>query len=741
MPQDVQRIGRSIKFADGKAPHEKAKLVRAEVREGLSQITELDMDFMIEGTAGKDVDVNTMVGKLITIEIEIKDPDNGIDTTKYFTAHIIEISFERVLEGEALYSARCRNWLWFLTQTTDCRIFQNQNAEQIITAVFAEYGFESANHLNKSKLSGRGQDQRIFCVQYRETDYDFVYRLMVEEGITYYVLHENGKDIVHLVGAAAQLPDHEPKEFEYHKEDDAAQTRPDFVWDWSEYAHVRTAQVTLNDFDFKKPSTELLLSSKATPEYTLHNKYEVYDYPGRYHDDQVGTTITETRQQAHAAQFRRFGGECSVRWLATGHRFTLAKHVRDSLNIEYFVIEAVHQMQIESDYDDGALKDTLLGRNLRHEFGKMRAEGSEEEDGKYPQAPRPYRVLFSAQKHGGTVGNEFRPPYPCRRPVIPGLQTATVVGPQNDEIYTDAYGRVKVHFHWDRIGERNENDSCWIRKAEPWTGAGWGMQWIPRVGQEVVVQFEEGDPDRPMIVGMLFNNAKIYPTFRGKDEAKATLTSQDEDGNSLASALPANKTMMGWTTRSTKGGKAGTFHELVFEDKLNAEFVRFQSERDFKSIVKNNAEYTYGLEHKDKGDVTITIHNSLTETLNEGDHKFTVSKGKEDYTVEKDRTVTMNANHVETISKDQTSKITGNQNITVSKSQTTTVTQKITTKANSKITLKCGGSTIEMTPSKISIKSVQVEINGSASAKLLGGKAEVTGTGMVMVGAPMVKIN
>lgn len=739
---DVKRdkATRSI-IMDG--PDDDMKLVRAEVREGLSKITEMDIEFVVEGAAGKDFALSGLVGERITLTVK-PDPENNHNNPKYFSAHVIEVCFERVFEGEALFSARCRAWPWFLTEMADCRIYQEMSTIDIIKDVFSRSGFSGSTYIDESKLSGKGAEIRTFCVQYRETSWDFVYRLMVEDGITFYFRHENEKDILCFVGECGSLPDLSPKAWECHTEEDASANRGDYFFDWSEYNAAATSKTTLKDFDFVKPTVDLKVSKPLAYTGKFADILERYDYPGRYTEDKRGTDLADFRQLANAAGFVRYSGIGNVRSLATGHRITIGECARSALNREYFIIEAVHQLQIEASYDTGELSETLLSKNQAYPFAKENDEFSKqdrEESGKSASnngaVPKPYRVLCKAQPHP----SEFKPPYPCNRPSISGLQTATVVGPSGREIYTDPYGRVKLQFHWDLVGKSDEKSSCWVRKAEPWTGAGWGMQWVPRIGQEVVVQFEEGDPDRPLVVGMLFNNAKTYPTFRGKDEAKATLTSQDAEGNSLKSALPANMTMVGWTTSSSKGGKTSKFHELVFEDKLNSEFVRFQSERDYRAIIKNNAKIDVGLVHKDKGDYELTIHNDRKVTVKEGDHTFLVEKGKEDYTVEKDRTVTMNANHIEKISKDQTSKIGGNQEVTVSKSQTIDVTQKISAKAGTKVTIKCGGSTIEMTPSKISLKSVQVVINGSAQSKVSGAVVDVAGSGMTKISGGVVKIN
>jgi len=308
---------------------------------------------------------------------------------------------------------------------------------------------------------------------------------------------------------------------------------------------------------------------------------------------------------------------------------------------------------------------------------------------------------------------EFKLPHAAPKPRIMSMQTALVVGPSGEEIYTDEFGRVKLHFYWDREGQKNEASSCWVRKAEPWSGKGWGMVWVPRIGQEVVVQFEEGDPDRPLIVGMLFNDQTKHPF-----------------------TLDANKTRMGWTTISSKSGTAGGYektsalaHEFIFEDKKDSEFVRLQSERDYFERIKNNATITVGMEHQDEGNYDMTIYNHRTEVVKQGNHTFTVEVGTEDYTVEDDRTVTMNNNHIEEVANDQTSTIGANQTVdigtdqtvNIGSNQTIDVGQNIEITAGTKITLKVGNTKIEMTSQGITMSGMNIEATADMNFAASGG--------------------
>ncbi len=654
----IEFKGRSIKV-HGPVPTEEMQLLRAEVREGFGKATEIDLEFM---STKIDLDLDKVLGKPVTIEIETEE--NG---KRYFAGHAIEVVFEGIYQGQGHYVASLRSWNWFLTRTTDSRIFQDKSAIEIIKEIFADHGFNDFKDETTQTFP-----KRVYCVQYRETDHDFVHRLMVEEGIYYFFDYEMNKDTLVMIDSASKHKSIEERsDIDFFFKEDGYRRRDDHVFDWRERESLRSGTVTLDDYDHTKPSSDLTAAKTMKKGSHSHNGYEIYDHPGRYDETSRGETFARIRAEAFVSEFDRSRGIANVRTMACGYRFKLQNHPRTSANQEYLVIEAIHQLQIETDYDKGELGESALGERVVLDLKKNKD---------------PYRVTFRAQP--ATV--EYRSPHPCPRPVIPGLQTAVVTGPKGKEIYTDKYGRVKVQFHWDREGKKDEKTTCWIRKAEPWTGKKWGMVWVPRIGQEVVVQFEEGDPDRPMIVGMLYNEDFQHPY-----------------------TLDANMTMMGWTTRSTEKGKTDTFHELVFEDKIEKEYVRFQSERDYKQIVKNNAEITVGLEHKDKGDMTITIHNDRTETVKEGDHTFKVEKGKETYEIKKDRDVKVGDNHTEDVGK--------NQDVSIGQNQTVDVGQNITIEAGTKITLKVGGTSIVMDAMGITLKASNIKNDAQMNFEAKGG--------------------
>jgi type VI secretion system secreted protein VgrG len=298
---------------------------------------------------------------------------------------------------------------------------------------------------------------------------------------------------------------------------------------------------------------------------------------------------------------------------------------------------------------------------------------------------------------------------------------------------------VKVQFHWDREGQSNETSSLWIRSMMPWTGKNWGMIAVPRIGQEVVVQFEEGNPDRPVIIGMLYN-ADTMPPY----------------------TLPGEMTKSGVVTRSSKEGSASTFHELMFEDKKGAELVRFQSERDYRQIVKNDAEVTVGLEHKDKGDMKLTVHRHLTETVKTGNHTFSVQSGSQTIHIQKDKTETIKGNSTLTVTGDVSETIEqgnrteeikmgnvtrtikmGNESTTLDLGNYTLETKvgKIGMKALQEIKLEVGGSSIKIDQMGVTIKGMMVKIEGTIMLEAKGMMTTVKGDAMLTLKGGITMIN
>ena len=664
----------------------KGFLMRAQVEEGLSRLTETTIEFM---SSDLDLDLQKVVGERLRLEV-----DAPKDKVRYFQGHCVSAEYLGAHAGRGYFRATVRPWLWFLTRMSNCRIFQDKSVIDVIKEVFKDRGFSDFKDSTKQTFA-----KREYCVQYCETDYDFICRLMEEEGIYFFFTHEKNKETLVLADdASAHKSVEDAAKIDFFFREAEYRRKDDHVFEWRGGESVQTGKVTLQDYDFEKPKSDLKSVKALAKGKHSHKSYEMYAYPGRHRDTKVGEHHARIKVEGFAAQYQRSHGVCNVRQMAVGAKFKLQEHPRKAENQEYLVISARHQIQIDADTADPEMVNAILGPTL--DFDRENNTDI-------------YRCLFEVQPEK----EPFRAPQLTPWPEIPGVQTAVVVGKKGEEIWTDKHGRVKVQFHWDRDGKKDENASCWIRTSVPWSGKNWGMIGVPRIGQEVVVQFEDGDPDRPLITGMVYNG-----------ETKPPYT------------LPANQTQMGVKTNKSKDG--GGFNELVFEDKKDAEFVRLQSERDFKQIIKNNAEITVGLEHKKDGFFKQTIHGDKTETINEGNHTFKVAKGEEKIDIAKKRTTDIGDADTLTVSKDQKFTIKGGKTDKISKSYKVDVGSSMEISAKSKITLKCGGSKIEITPTKVTISTTQIDIKANATAKITAnGQLKMEGKGQAALkGSGMLKL-
>jgi type VI secretion system secreted protein VgrG len=450
---------------------------------------------------------------------------------RYINGWVTSLELGGAVGRYDIYHLILRPWLWHLTLGADSRIFQDKNALQVIDAVFADY---SNVQLDTSKLSGTPRT-RPYCVQYRESDFNFVSRLMEEEGIWYYFTHTETQHTLVLANSAgghAALPEG-TLAWSYKQTE---QVREDVISEWRQIQQVRPLKFTHDDFDHEAPATSLEKTDQRTVGYPTHGDLEIYDWPGTYAYPGDGANATQGATNAKL-QVRRFETQHLVatattpcRSAAAGLTFTMKDHPRNPGN--YLISGA----DLEADFGDEEATQADRGFGFRAKLQLV------------PQA-----APFAAEA--------ITP-----RSIVRGPQTAVVVGPSGDEIHVDRLGRVKVWFRWDRVGPKNERSTCYIRVATPWASKNYGMISTPRIGDEVVVSFLEGNPDRPLITGSVYNGDRMPPY-----------------------ALPAQATVSGIRSRSSKGGGADNFNELRFDDKAGSEYVWLQAEKDFHRFVKHDA--------------------------------------------------------------------------------------------------------------------------------------------------------
>jgi len=629
---------------------------------------------------------------------------------------------------EFVYRAVLRPWLWFLTRTTDCRIFQNLDAKAILGKVFKDKN--AFSDFDTKNLKGTYRTWE-YCVQYRESDFDFASRLMEQEGIYYYFEHSQSKHVLMLCDSPTS---HSPVEgdaiipFRVLGE---GQTEAERIAGWIRTDTVQSTKFQYRDFDFEKPKANIEARSNVSRTHKLAT-FEQYDYPGEYKLTADGNRYVKIRAEEIASQYSVAEGTAKTYRLAAGAKFTLKDFPSESTpraldNIEYLVTST--EIGIVSG-EAGFLASS--NQNL-------------------------FEVSFTAID----AKQAYRAPQVTPRPRIAGPQTAIVVGKTGEEIWTDEYGRVKVQFHWDREGKTDENSSCWIRVAQLWAGNTWGGLHIPRIGQEVVVEFLEGDPDRPLITGRVYNGAQMPPY-----------------------TLPANATQSGIKSRSSKNGVAANFNELRFEDKKDAEQVYFHAEKDFDRVVENNDTLKVGFEKKLDGDQrieifnnrslkvgagatnckvgsetidifndqtikigdpaasgssqTIEVYKDRTETVKTGNETVTIEMGNRDVKINKgNESLTVGMGNRDT-------KINmGNDTLTLGKGNLTINVNmgEVTVKAMKSIKLVVGGSSITIDPGKITLQAPTINVLGNSMVHIKSPLTNVKGEGTLILNGGLVKIN
>ena len=593
-----------------------------------------------------DIKLDDVLGQDMTIKMELPD-----GSTRYFNGYISRFNQAGMSGNYAAYQATLRPWFWFLTRTADCRIFQNKKVSDIIKEVLGEHGFSG---LIEDTLSGSYRKWE-YCVQYRETDFNFLSRLMEQEGIYYFFKHQEGKHILVLsddYGSHATTSGYET--IPYYPPDQHDRRERDHISEWLITQEVQPGAYVLNEYDFEKPKANLE-TKRIIKRQHVKADFEIFDYPGEYTNAADGENYVRARIEELQAQHEVVSGGGNARGVSVGSLFSLKGYPRDDQNREYLLLSATYQLEID------AYESTGSG-------------------GSGPV----YSCSFSAIDSK----EPYRAPRTTPKPVVQGPQTAIVVGKSGEEIWTDKYGRVKVQFHWDRYGKLDENSSCWVRVAQVWAGKEWGAMHIPRIGQEVIVEFLEGDPDQPIITGRVYNGSNKPPY-----------------------ELPAKQTQSGIKSRSTKGGSADNFNEIRFEDKEYAEEIYIHAEKDFNRVVENNDTLKVGFDKSDPGDQTVDIFNNRTTTLTQGNDKLTVEQGDHSLTVEK-----------------------GNHSIEL-------FAGKSETEAAQSIELKVGGSSIRIDQTGVTIKGTMIKIEGTAMVNVKGAMTEIKGDAMVTISGGLVKVN
>ncbi len=484
-------------------------------REMLSGLFHFQVELLSEAP---DISIDRLLGKPVTLRLPLADNKN-----RYINGIVSQFTRGDQDNTWTIYRAEIVPWLWLMTLRQDCRIFQDMTVPDILIALFDELGFyDYKNALTESyaKLD--------YCVQYQETDFNFISRLIETHGIFYYFTHEQNRHTL-ILGDAPSVHSPCPGQAQAryaHVLGDLK--REDMITAWQMAQTLRPGTYAMTDYFFQTPQTHLATRDSSRMYGNEYENFEHFIYPGGYHDKAQGERLVQLRREEEAG-YLISRGKSTCRAFSPGFRFHLTEHDREDMNTAYLLTEVRHEAAMIPD------------QHYANTFMCM-------------PMTAPYRP-------------------PCQTPVpkIHGPQTAFVVGPEGDELYVDQYGRVKVQFLWDRKGQWNERSSCWLRVSQPWAGTQWGAIFLPRIGQEVVVNFLDGNPDRPIITGRVYNAQAMPPM-----------------------ALPAHQEWCGIMSKRLGGGDANA---LLMRDHKSEGQVVLQSYGDMDTRTQRDKREWTGNNH------------------------------------------------------------------------------------------------------------------------------------------------
>jgi len=617
---------------------------RMAAREELGRLSEFEIDLL---STRKDIKFADILGKSVTVKLEMANKQ-----IRYFNGYVTRFSQIGMRGRYHLYHASVRPWLWFLTRTADCKIFQKMKVPDILKKVFADHSIA----VTEFQLSATYRTWE-YCVQYRETDFNFVSRLMEQEGIYYYFKHAAGNHTMVITDSYAghtPFPGHQDISFIPHGR---VRTEEEGISEWTFSHEVQAGDYVIDDYNFTEPRVPRKVTDSIGRPNALSN-YELYDHPGEYEVKAEGEHYVNVRIEEVQSRFELAQGTTNSRGLCTGSLFTLKGHPRTDQGRQYLVVGAAHDLEYS-------------------EYESMEGGGSD------------YGCTFKAMY---AKDHAFRPQRITPKPVVQGPQTAIVVGPAGDEIHTDEYGRIKVQFHWDRYGEKNENSSCYMRVAQVWAGNNWGATFIPRIGQEVVVSFLEGDPDDPLVTGSVYNAIQRPPYLgQGRD-------SKHKNDPHLS----------GVKTNTTKGGSG--FNELRFDDTKDKEQVFIHAERNYDVRVKNDMMERV-LHHRH------SVVGSEKDGSRSGDHRILIEQDRH-IEVKRHEIIKIGGNREELVKGDYDNIVTGTHKENVKSDQHLLIDGKKAEKVAGDVSLTVGGKLQEKVGTNAALEAGQ-EIHLKAGMKVI----------------------
>ena len=651
----------------------KAVLERFDATERLSELFVVHAQVLCDDV----VDFYPHLGK--PAHITVSDDTGG--PVRYFHGLLFEATYVESVTAGFRYQLTLRPWLYILSRNLDYTIYQDKSSVDIVKAMFEVRGRSDVDY---SKLSGSTK-ARPYCVQYRESDFQFFSRLMEEEGIYYFFKHSADKHELVLCNARSS---HEESDYDYLpfvSPSGGAQTYKDRFWQWNERVGSSAEQrVKLRNFDFERPATARE-GVYADGGNIVAEAAEIYDFPAVFMEPDEGEKLGQTIMESARREGRHYWGDGDAKALACGVLVKLEEHPIERLNQEYLVVSLRYSLESQSYRSGGGSSDASSSISVE---------------------------AVPADVH-------WRAPMRTPKPVARGPETAVVTGPAGEKIYTDEYGRVKVRFHWDRSDTAPEKSTCFIRVSHSSADGGFGHIVLPRLGQEVIVDFLNGDPDRPIITGRVYN----------KDHMQAE-------------TLPDQKTRSTWRSQTVGqiGGYDGAekgaptepwFNAIGMEDKGGSEKLVFWAQRERVNWVWLDDDFWVNRDEKRRvgRDRKTNIKNNETLTVEEGDMSTTVSKGKQSTEVTMgDKTIKVSGGNMST-------------EVTVGNWSLKADAGAITMEAAQKIELKVMGNSIKIDPAGVTINGIIVKIEGQAMLQATAPMTQINGDAMTTVKGAVVMIN
>ena len=610
-------------------------------REAISELFHFTVDAIWQNTS--PLDFKKLLGQNVTIELILGE---GM-TPRYINGIVTSISqgaWDRE-KDVTIYTLEVDPQLWELTRDHQIRIFQQMNTTDIIQKVIKDLGLASPTLKTQGSYT-----PREYTVQYYESDFAFISRLMEQDGIYYYFEHSQTSHTLILADQKSAFKDL-PEGADVWFEEVMSGPREDLrIFEWNKAQSIRSGKYALRDWNFETPSAVLKSNTDGLVQLGVSQPLEIYEYAGKYQKPSEGDNLVKIRMQGEETPALVVQGKSWHWYFVPAYKFNLKGHFADRGK---FVLTRV---------------ETVCRQPL----------GTESENAKYENR-------FTAIPEDV----QYRPPRVTPVPQVKGVQTAIVTGPAGEEIYTDKYGRIKVQFHWDREGQYNEHSSCWIRVATLWAGKQWGMIHLPRIGQEVIVDFVDGNVDRPIVTGSVYNAEQMPPW-----------------------TLPDNKNYSGIRSRSTKDGGSDELNEIRLDDTEGSEMFFLQAQKDMNIQVKHDREEHVG--------------------------------NDQHLTVDQDSYTTVKGDVHDTVNGTRKTEIKTDDNLTVDGKAATHVSGSYSLKVDSDVAEKFGSNHSEETGQALYLKAgmtVVIEAGVELSLKAGSNFIDIGPAGVTISGSPMVLIN